>query len=183
MTDNAIIPPGTPQPPEDVPVHEYTREQAQSALAKMAEDYRRANPGDEWTAGQEHATGELKRLEKETLKILADPVAAGLTGSLPSGTMVPFGPGEGQTIAAQKLQDTITSLRKDFGLSDPVIREALEPHKHSISPQEMEAVLHLESRLHGDAEWRKALLSGDQRAREQMTLIEVAKLLPVKAKT
>jgi hypothetical protein len=175
MSDNTT-------PPEDIPVHEMTRAQADAALGKMAEDYRKANPGDEWTAGAEHATGELVRLEKEAAKIAADPVAAGLGNSLPSGVMVPFGPGEGEAIAAQKLQGTISSLREDFGMSDSVIREALEPHKHSITPQEMEAVLQLESRLHGDKDWRASLLGGNQRAKEQLVLIETAKLLPVKPK-
>jgi hypothetical protein len=169
-------------PPADIPADQYTRAQADAVLAKMADDYRKANPGDEWTAGAEHSTAELKRLEKEAAKITADPVAAGLAGGLPSGTMVPFGPEEGQTIAAQKLQGAITSLREDFGLSDGAIREALEPHKHSITPQEMEAVLQLESRLHGDKEWRASLLGGNQRAKEQLALIETAKLLPVKPK-
>jgi hypothetical protein len=169
-------------PPADIPADQYTRAQADAVLAKMADDYRKANPGDEWTAGAEHSTAELKRLEKEAAKITADPVAAGLVGGLPSGTMVPFGPEEGQTIAAQKLQGAITSLREDFGLSDGAIREALEPHKHSIAPQEMEAVLQLESRLHGDKEWRASLLGGNQRAKEQLALIETAKLLPVKPK-
>jgi hypothetical protein len=175
MTETAL-------PSADIPADQYTRAQADAVLAKMADDYRKDNPGDEWTAGQEHSSAELKRLEKEAAKITADPVAAGLTGSLPSGVMLPFGPGEGQAIASQKLQGLINDLRDDFGMSDPVIKEALRPDQHSISPAEMEAVLQLESRLHGDAEWRKALLSGDQRAREQLTLIEVAKLLPVKAK-
>jgi hypothetical protein len=172
----------TPLPPDDVPVDQYTREQADAVLNKLAADYRKDHPADEWTSGAEHATGELKRLEKEAAKILADPVAAGLTGGLPSGVMVPFGPGEGETIAAQKLQGTISSLREDFGMSDPVIREALESHKHSITPQEREAVLQLEGRLHGDKDWRASLLSGNQRAKEQLALIETAKLLPVKPK-
>jgi hypothetical protein len=168
-------------PPADIPADQYTREQADAVLAKMTDDYRKENPSDDmWTAGAEHSTAELKRLEKEAAKITADPVAAGLTGSLPSGVMLPFGPQEGDSIASQKLQGLINDLREDFGMSDPVIKEALRPDQHSISPAEMEAVLQLESRLHGDAEWRRALLSGDQRAREQMTLIEVAKLLPVK---
>jgi hypothetical protein len=175
-------PTDTPLPPDDVPVDQYTRAQADAVLGKMVEDFRKANPGDEWTAGAEHSTAELKRLEKEAAKITADPVAAGLTGSLPSGTMVPFGPGEGEAIAAQKLQGTISSLREDFAMSDPVIREALEPHKHSITPQEREAVLQLDGRLHGDKDWRASLASGNQRAKEQLALIETAKLLPVKPK-
>jgi hypothetical protein len=96
--------------------------------------------------------------------------------------MVPFGPEEGQTIAAQKLQGAINSLREDFGLSDGAIREALEPHKHSVTPEEMEAALRLESQLHGDREWRTRLLQGDQRAREQLMLLEVIKEMPVKPK-
>jgi hypothetical protein len=175
MTDSAI-------PIDEVPVHEMSSEQATAALDKMKDAYLKENPPDMWTQGGEHSAAQLRRMEKEAAKINADPVAAGLTGSLPSGTMVPFGPGEGEAIAAQKLQGTIASLREDFGMSDPVIREALEPHKHSISPEEMEAVLQLESRLHGDKDWRASLLGGSQRAKEQLALIETAKLLPVKAK-
>jgi hypothetical protein len=169
----------TPLPPADVPVDQYTREQADAVLAKLAADYRKDHPLDEWTSGEAHASGQLARMEKDPHRVL-DPVEAALGNSLPSGQMVPFGPDEGQAIASQKLQDTISSLREDFGMSDPVIREALEPHKHSISPAEMEAVLQLESRLHGDKEWTASLLGGNQRAKEQLALIETAKLLPVK---
>jgi hypothetical protein len=167
-------------PPADIPADQYTRAQADAVLAKMADDYRKANPGDEWTAGAEHSTAELKRLEKQAAKIIADPVAAGLGNSLPSGVMVPFGPSEEHAIASQKLNGLVSDLRADYGMSDPVIREALEPHKHSITPQEREAVLQLESRLHGDKDWRASLLGGNQRAKEQLALIETAKLLPVK---
>jgi hypothetical protein len=167
---------------DDTPVHLLKPEAATAKLGELKAQYAKQNPGDEWTAGADAATTELGRLAKEAAKITADPVGAGLVGGLPSGTMVPFGPEEGQTIAAQKLQGAITSLREDFGLSDGAIREALEPHKHSITPQEREAVLQLEGRLHGDKEWRASLLGGNQRAKEQLALIETAKLLPVNAK-
>jgi hypothetical protein len=136
---------------DDTPTHLLSKEAAGQKLDALKQAYAKDHPPDMWTSGAEHSTAELKGLEKQAAQIIADPVAAGLTGSLPSGVMVPFGPEEGQTIAAQKLQGMVNDFREEIGMSDPVIREALEPHKHSISPAEMEAVLQLESRLHGDA--------------------------------
>jgi hypothetical protein len=169
-------------PPADIPVDQYTRAQADAVLAKMADDYRKANPGDEWTAGAEHSTAELKRLEKEAAKITADPVAAGLVGGLPSGVMVQFGPEPEHAIASQKLQSLVNDLRSENMLTDGAIREALLPHLHSVTPEEMAAALKLEGELHGDAIWRDKLLKGDTVARNQLVLLEIIKGLPVKPK-
>jgi hypothetical protein len=164
---------------EETPVHQLTKEQATAKLNDLTKQFNATSGRDKdvFSAGAEHATGELKRLEKEAAKILADPIAAGLGGALPSGVMVPFNDGE---IAAQKLQGMINDLREDVGLNDAVIREALLPAEHSISPETMEAVLRLEAQLHGSAEWRARLLTGDAKAREQLALIEICKLQTVK---
>jgi hypothetical protein len=178
MTDTT--PPGTPQPPADTPIHEMSRDQASAALGKMAEDYRKANPGDEWTAGQEHATGELKRLEKEALKILADPVGAALTGELPSGVMLPFGE-EGQTIASAKLATLVEDLR-EAGLSDGAIKQALLPERHVEDPRWIEAAAQKHGELLGSKEWVKSLLEGDREKFKQLLLLETVLMTPAKAK-
>jgi hypothetical protein len=177
-----ITPPGTPSPPEDVPVHQLSKEAATAKLDELTKQFNAASgrDNDPFTAGQEHSTAELKRLQKETLKILADPVGAALTGELPSGVMLPFGE-EGQTIASAKLATLVEDLR-EAGLSDGSIKQALLPERHVEDPRWIEAAAQKQGELLGNKEWVKSLLEGDREKFKQLLLLETVLMTPAKAK-
>lgn len=88
----------------------------------------------------------------------------------------PFETHMGGEISTHNIQLGVASLR-EIGIDDTVIRAFLQGAP--VPQQDRAAVDQLLTRLKGDADWTKKLLSGDIAARQVLTKIMMGRLRPV----
>lgn len=148
----------TPPPSPD----DMTPAQANDRLQELSAD---KGWGKKLLAGDVETRREFSALMD--LKHKGDRIDAAVAGKLEFQPL--------QVVEAGQLSDgnfaAGVQALKDVGIPDPVIHAFLSDEP--VSPEDVQAIRELETRLKGDAEWTKKLLAGDVAARQVLLKISM----------
>jgi hypothetical protein len=190
------MPDNTPAAPAPVDAWSMTPEQTTAALAAMDRETRPAStltPVDaqdarvtldllsrnpSWAESLLKGNVETRKQFDELVAKAAggDDVADAVAGIVEPTTPLFETTANGE-LPRRHVEGTISALR-DGGLSDASIEQAV--NLPPISRTELMAAQALKTQLHGTAEWRSKLLSGDYEATRQHNLLAVLLSSPIK---